>query len=128
MKVSFDKKEKKYFTMAEAPIVNALIKEMKSSEDTIEDAVKYAMHALDEYNTEEIFKAEATVSHNSRIWNYYNEECGTIDIWIKATVKTDDKFYIIGFYLSDAWSVNADNHKEIASHMYIEKYIEGKYD
>lgn len=124
MKVRFNKEEKKYFTMAEAPIANALIKEMKSSEDTIEDAVRYAMHALDEYGTDEILKAVATVSHNGRIWNYYNEECGTIDIWINATVKTDDKFYIIGFYLSDAWSVDADNHKEITSRMYVRKFVE----
>lgn len=124
MKVSFDKKDKKYFTMAEAPIVNALIKEMKSSEDTIEDAVRYAMQALDEYDIREIFRAEAKIYHNGRIWNYYNNESGTIDIWIDAVVKTEDRFYIIGFYLSDAWSVGADNHDKISYYIYVEKYVE----
>lgn len=125
MKVRFEKEDKKYFTMAEAPIVNALIKDMKESE-TIENVVKYAMHALEEYSNCEIFKSSAKVSHNNRIWNYYNDESGTIDIWIDATIEADDTFYIIGFYLSDAWGVTCDsqNHKEIASHMYVRKFTE----
>lgn len=37
MKVKFEKEDRLYFTMAEAPIVNTIIKDMRSSEDTIED-------------------------------------------------------------------------------------------
>lgn len=126
MKVRFDKEDKKYFTMAEAPVVSAVIKDMKESEETIENAVKYATHALDMYDSYEILKSSAKVDHNSNVWNYYSEESGTIDIWIDATLETDDTFYIIGFYLSDSWSVTCEdeNHKEIARHMYVRKFVE----
>ena len=124
MKVRFDKEDKKYFSIAEAPIVNAIIKDMKTSEDRLEEAVEYAMHALDEYYTLEILKANAKVSHNNRIWNYYNDNSGTIDIWIDAIVQTYNEFYIIGFYLSDAWSVCDENHTEIARNIYVRKFIE----
>lgn len=124
MKVRFDKEDKKYFTIAEAPIINAIIKDMKESEENINDDVGYAMHALDEYCTHNVLKAEAKICHNSRVWNYYNDESGTIDIWINATVETNDKFYIIGFCLSDAWNVCKDNHREIASHMYVRCFKE----
>lgn len=124
MKVRFDKNDKKYFTMAEAPIVNAIIKDMKSSDDTLESAVEYAMHALDVYETLEVLKVDAKIYHNHNAWNYFNEESGTIDIWVEATVGTFNVFYRIGFYLSDAWSVGSDNHNEIANRMYVEKFIE----
>ena len=125
MRVHFYQEDKKYFTMAEAPIVNTIIKDMKTSEETAASSVEYAMHALDERNFK-VLKADAKISHNCRIYNYYNDESGTIDIWIDAMVVADysGKFYMIGFYLSDAWSVGADNHDEIASRMYVRKFIE----
>lgn len=125
MNVRFNKEDRQYFTMAEAPIVNAIIKNMKSSDDDVNTITECAMHALDEYGVE-VLKADAKISHNDRIYNYYNNESGTIDIWVDAIVKTDNTFYIIGFYLSDAWSISCDNHAEIASHMYVRKFVEAK--
>lgn len=124
MRVRFDKEDKKYFSMAEAPIVNAIIKDMKTSEDSLENAVEYAMIALDIYDVIHIFETDAKISHNCRVWNYYNDNSETIDIWVNATVSTNDTFYIIGFYLSDAWSVDDKNHAEIASHITVRKFVE----
>ncbi|MCD7996402.1 MAG: hypothetical protein LUH21_04125 [Clostridiales bacterium] len=124
MKVRFDKEDRKYFTIAEAPIVSTIIKDMKTSEDTIEDDIRIAMQALDVYDVIQILRTDAKISHNGRIWNYYNNESGTIDILVNAIVQTYDEFYIIDFFLSDAWTLGIENHAEIASHICVRKFKE----
>lgn len=124
MKVKFEKEDKKYFMIAEAPIVRKIIQDMKETEESAADTVEYAMHAMEVWENYEVLRASAKISHNCRVYNYFSDDSGTIDIWIEATVETDSAFYKIGYYFTDAWSVSSDNHADIVSHMYIRCFKE----
>lgn len=123
MRIHFYKEDRQYFTLAEAPIIDTIIKDMKSSSETVAEQVKYAMNAFN-IHAYDVLKADAKIARNHKTLNYYNDESGTIDIWVDAIVKTYNAFYMVGFFLSDAWSVAADNHDEIASRMHVRKFIE----
>ena len=77
MKVKLEKEDKKYITLAQAPIVRDIISDMKEDE----------------------------IAKNNRVWNALNEHSGDFDVWIDATayVSCADgyEFIIIGAYLSD---------------------------
>ena len=127
MKVKLEKEDKKYITLAQAPIVRDIISDMKEDENTAADWAKYAIAALynhREYSVE-VLKASAKIAKNNRVWNALNEHRGDFDVWIDATayVSCADgyEFIIIGAYLSDIWQITYENALEIASHMRIRK-------
>ena len=129
MKVKFEKKDKKYITIAEAPLVHEIIADMKEDEYTAADWAEYAVAAA--YNHRaysiEILKASAKIAKNGRVWNVLNDHSETLDVWIEATAYVNgDGFIIIGSYLSDIWQINADNTQESISNMYIRKFTEDK--
>lgn len=129
MKVTLLKEDKKYITLADAPIVRQIITDMKEDESTAADYAEYAINAA--YNLKaygvEILKASAKIAKNARAWNVYNDHSETIDIWIDATAYVNDnEFIMIGAYLSDIWQITCENCKELASNMYIRRFKEVK--
>ena len=125
MKVRMTADSKRILSLAEAPIANRMIREMKEDESTAADYIKTAIYATGD-SVEEVYKAEAEIAKNCRIWNQYAEDSGDIDIWINAEARTRDGFIIIGAYLSDIWQLTGDNGEEIAKYMYIRKFAEVK--
>lgn len=129
MKVTLLKEDKRFITLADAPVVREIITDMKEDESTPADYAKYAIDAA--YNLKaygvEVLKASAKIAKNARAWNAYNDHSETLDIWIDATAYVNgNEFIIIGAYLSDIWQITSDNALEIASQTYIRKFKEIK--
>lgn len=80
MKVKFEKEDKKYFTIAEAPIVRKIIQDMKETEESAADTVEYAMHAMEVWENYEVLKASAKISHNCRVYNYFSDDICIYDV------------------------------------------------
>lgn len=129
MKVALLKKDKKYITLADAPVVREIINDMKEDECTPADYAEYAIQAAyncGAYNIE-VLKASAKIARNARAWNVINDHSEKIDIWINATAHVNgNEFIVIGAYLSDIWQITSHNALEIASRMYIRKFQEVK--
>ena len=103
MKVRFEKEDKKYITLEEAPIVREIIASMKEDESTAEEYADMAIRAACDGNAYgiEIMKASAKIAKNCRAWNAYSANSNSIDIWIEATAYiNNDEFIMIG-YLAD---------------------------
>lgn len=99
MKVTLTKEAMDYITMAEAKEARRIIKEMK--DDTyIEEYAESAAVLAGGNDSYEILKADAKISKNSRVWNYYGDNTGNLDIW----------------------SVYDCTKDEIRSHMYVNSY------
>ena len=133
MKVRLEKEDKKYITLAQAPLVREIIADMKEDESTVAEYAEMAIKASyysNYYVDVEVLKASAKISKNARAWNLYNDHSEDLDIWIEATayVSLSDSYecIMIGTYLSDIWHITEDNKKEIASYMYIRRFKEVK--
>lgn len=121
MKVKYGTEQKRYVTVAEVPAVKDIIAQCR--EYDIKDFAIIAAHAIK--NTEfEIMKAEAEIAKNCRVWNYYGEESGSLDVWISFYAFNDyTGFYMIGAYLSDIDTLSAD---ELRPLMYVREFKEVK--
>lgn len=120
MKITVPAIERENITLAELPILRAIIKSFKVSEENLTD---YALTALkmasakckSNYYKPEILKATASIARNKRIWNQlYCGDCESrdFDVWVEVLAKCDNDFYEIGICLTDIWSENSE-------HMYI---------
>lgn len=131
MKVRLEKEDKKYITIAQAPLAREIIANMKEDESKPEEyaemAIKAAYGNTLVFNVE-VLKATAKIVKNARAWNLYNDHSEDLDIWVESTayVSLSDSYecIIIGAYLSDIWQITEDNKKEIASYMYIRRFKE----
>ncbi len=126
MKVSITKESKKILTLEEAQVARQIILDRKEDEWSVTEYAEMAVNVVCGCSDHcvEVLKATAEINKNCRAWNVYSENSGTLDVWIKATAQTSEGFYIIGVYLSDIWEISDDNHAEIASHMFIRKFVE----
>ncbi len=136
MKIQWGKDYKKWMTVEEAEIARLIIKEV-STDFTTDDFREYtgmmanvAAKFCGNYTCDStnILKMTATISKNAAVDNCtYCENSGHLDIWVDATVYDGyNNFYIIGYYLSDAWKVDAFNEytEEIINRMYIRHFQE----
>ena len=124
MKVQITKETKKWLTLEQAPAARRMIQELKEEEakydlETLANAFEAA--APKEYTAE--------ISGNCRIWNFFNDNSGTLDVWINVTLPEtyeNGKYviYKVGCYLSDIWQIGSHNRDEIKSHMYIRRFVE----
>jgi hypothetical protein len=121
MKVAITNESKKCITMEEIKTVKELIKSMKEV-DIYEEALRASRLAGDG-GSYEILKATAEISKNSRIYDYYDNGTGHLDIWLTVYAYNEYYgFYNIGVYLSDLWQLGSDNVDETRSHMFILAY------
>lgn len=73
-----------------------------------------------------VYDVRVEYAKNGRLpWDHHGDGTGIMDLWIEARGLVEfSGFYIVGFYLSDIWSLGADNRDEIKSHMYIREFKE----
>lgn len=120
MKITVPAIEHENITLAELPILKAIIKSFRESDETISN---YALTALkmasakckSNYYKPEVLKATASITRNKRIWNQLycgDYESRDFDVWIEVSAKCDNDFYEVGICLTDIWSENSE-------HMYI---------
>lgn len=132
MKVRITKEAKQWLTLAEAPVANAIIRDMKEYECSAKEYAEMAVNCIGNaigkgYNwCMSVLESDAEISGNARIWNAYSEDSGRLDVWISFTARTYDGFIMGGAYLTDIWNIDGDNQEELASHMYYRRYEEVK--
>ena len=121
MKVNFTDDSKRVITIADVPTAKEIINSLK--EEDIKELARTASNIAGGCDTYEILKAEAEIAKNSRIYNYYNDNSNTLDVWLEIYAYSEYKgFYNIGVYLSDLWSLDGENSKEIKRHMFLRVY------
>ena len=126
MNVKLTEIGKKIISVSELPEAKKIIQEMKEDSGIKEYAQIAANVAVENLGKIEILKTTAEITKNQRVYNYYSENSGNIDIWITVyALNRYSGFYVIGAYLSDIWNVTGENSDEIRQRMYIEKYTEG---
>ncbi len=129
MKVQITKEAKKWLTVAEMPIVKKIIADFRNGDNsdvTAEEIAKYASAVIFNGQTaDKILEASAEIAGNKRIYNYYNDKSGRLDIWVNFTAFHEYHGFVIGgCYLSDIWSLTDENREEIKRHMYIREFKE----
>lgn len=128
MKIRMTKDSKKVVTLDELAAARKII-EMEKDSISNNEAAKLAGDMLANYFRDgcviEVFKAEAEIAKNNRVWNLYNDDSGNLDVWVRATVQTFDSFYIFGVYLSDINSITGnETDKEIVKYMHFRRFEE----
>lgn len=126
MKISITKESKQYLTVNEFEIAKRIVKEFAATtSETVEEYARQAAYIVDG-TVEEVYKATASIARNNRVYNALATDTESLDVWIDATAKTQNGFVIVGAYLSGLWTATGENSEEIASHMYIRKFVEEK--
>ena len=74
MKIRITNNSKKVLTVAEMPIVKAIIEDFKEDVSVEEYAAQAAEIASGENGKFEILKAMAEISKNRRVWNLFSEK------------------------------------------------------
>ena len=125
MTVKIDNESKKWMTLYELPIAKDIAKDLR--EEDIKSDVETACHCIDPYGVVTVYSATAKIAGNQRVYNYYNDESGRLNVWIDFVAYingTVPMFVQGGIYLSDVWQVGSDTYDEIRNHMYIRKFTE----
>ena len=129
MKVQFTDEAKRIVTVSEMPAVREILADFKSSDDTDKEYAEMAARHIADTNCIRIIESNAQIAKNSRVYDYYCEGSGNIDVWIEFTAYVEDfdpYFLMVGAYLSDIWSLSAGHIEEFdrvpISHMYIRKF------
>ncbi len=124
MKVQITKESKKHLTVAEMPAARKIIADFKDDYQTAADVAKDAAALVfGPLGNIKIYEATAEIAHNDRVFNYYDDDSGHLDIWVQFTAFNDCYSFLIGgIYISDLWSVNDENREEIIDRMYAKEY------
>lgn len=127
IKIGFGKDYKRIFTLENLEGIKAI----KASFDpdnwlpTIDcegrQALALASHRR--YDAE-ILTASATWCKNCRIWDFYADGSGDVDVWLEFRAMGDNKAYDIRVCLSDLYQMMPDESTDdnIRSHMYIREF------
>ena len=134
MKVTLTKEMKRFISLAEAPAVRQIIADMKNDETPITEYAAMAARAISGSgsNIVKVLEASAEICKDAATpFNYYNENSGCIDIWVRFTAIINDGFDGIimgGALLSGIWSLCGDEEtdREIVSHWYVRNFKEAK--
>ena len=129
MKVTFGKDYKKFLTVEQHETAKTMIRNMKEDESSPADYAVYAVNAIGRAegmgSCEKVMECTAEIAGNCRIYNYYGENTGVLDVWLSGTAKTWRGFIEFGAYLSDVWGLSYDTEADTArSHMYYKIYKE----
>lgn len=122
MKVKFTENSKRIVTISEAAAARKIIEDLKE-DDCIKEYGQMAAHVASGSGGFEILKAEAEIAKNTRIYNWYSDDSGNLDVWLHFyAFNSYYGFYEIGIYLTDIHSITGDNQEEIRNRMYINSY------
>ena len=127
MKIKLTEDMKRVITidkMEAIKMVNEGMKEQKNltweAEHALALATKGLVHA-------EILKITSEIALNRRIWNYYGDGSADVDVWITMVAYSPvEGCYDIRFYLSDIWSLGAENREEIKQHLSIRHFTDAE--
>lgn len=125
MTVKIDNESKKWMTLYELPIAKDITKDLK--EEDIKSDVEIACHCIDPYGVVTVYSATAKIAGNQRVYNYYKDESGHLDVWIDfiAYINGETPMFVeAGAYLSDIWQAGPETYDEIRNHMHIRKFTE----
>lgn len=113
-------------TVSELQTVKEICKEFKAENFKFEAeiAANLVCNVCNFWHTETIYKIEAEIARNCRVYNQYSDNLRDLDIWLTIHAFYGNGFAIIGCYLTDIWQINGENQKEIAQHFYIHKFAE----
>ena len=132
-KITLPKHYKDVFTLSDLEACKKLEKSIKDNADNGKIDLSWEVccaaiagsdsHVCDTH----VLAASAEFQKNSRIYDYYCDGSGKMDVWIN--VKAFDSyygFYDIGVYLSDIWQYSSEDAEATKIHMFIKHYIEEK--
>lgn len=122
MKVSITGESRKCLLVAELPAAKRLIAEMKEDTSTVAEYARMAMRTISS-DSFEIYRPEAVVAKNNRVWNKYFEGSGTLDVYITfLAFNSYCGAYECGVYLSDIWELCEANYGALPHKMYINAF------
>ncbi len=124
MNVKITKEAKQWLTVAQMPIIKQIIANLKEDEITATDAAKQAASIIFGYSSGvKIFETSAEIANNRRVNNYYTDNSGELDVWIRFSIFDDYKGFVIGgAYLSDIWQEGATDSKILIGRMFLQIY------
>lgn len=137
MKVNITKESKQWMTVAEHEKAKCIVKDMRENEQTAAQAAQSAVegilwseaygHGDDRFVKVHEASAEVCRDYATPL-DYFGEDCGRLNVWIKATVETAKGFFKIGCLLSDIWMLDAsdESKNELIRHGWIRYYAEQK--
>ena len=132
MKVSITNESKKVITMAEIGAARAIVRDMADDASTVKDVAASAVNCIMRAvygigaGCVDVLRCSAEIASNCRIWDYFSDGSGYLDVWINGVAETSEGFCKFGAYLSDIWSIGGENNKEIAARMYYRLFSEKK--
>lgn len=138
MKVRITQEAKKWLTLAQAPVARQIVMDMKESEESAADILMSAANgyrrSFDDRGKRcelgwptRVLEAKAEICGNQRVYNYFSEGSGTLDVWVSGYVLFDFGLLEIHAYLSDIWSLGPDGAAQnMADHAYIRTFVEKK--
>ena len=140
MKVRITQEAKKWLTLAQAPVARQIVMDMKESEESAADILMSAANgyrrSFDDCDCgkrcelgwpKRVMEAKAEICGNQRVWDYFSEGSGTLDVWVSGYVLFDFGVLEIHAYLSDIWSLGPDGAAQnMVDHAYIRTFVEKK--
>lgn len=137
MKVKITEDSKKILTLAEMPAAKKLINECKNDGYTAEELAKTAMGLFCYFKNKEleasgyypvysgqfkIFNAVAEIAKNNRVYDWWGEDTGHLDVWI-SWIAVNEYYGAVelGMYVSDIHHIMCDY--EICDSIYYNMYI-----
>ena len=132
MKVNITKESKKWLTVDEYDRAKEIVRQMKDDEWSAEQYVDMAAicwlrnTGKNDYRAR-VIEASAEIAKNSRAGNAFNDDSGTLDVWMKGLVETWDGFLKIECYLTDIWSIGPESfNKKFPEYCWARYYTEQK--
>lgn len=116
---------KRWMTVEEAEQLPHFLKGLKECFDSkTPDFTSEANAVASLFDASEVIKTEsAEVCRNPLAYGRILDG-SSFDVWIKIIAGSFDTIYRIGFYLTDAWDISADNKEAIKRGMYVRTYKE----
>ena len=137
MKVKITEDSKKILTLAEMSSAKRIINESKNDGYTTEELAKQAMSLFCHFKNKEleasgyypvysgqfkIFNAVAEIAKNNRIYDWWGEDTGHLDVWISWIAVSEYYGAVeLGMYVSDIHHIMCDY--EVCDSIYYNMYI-----
>ena len=135
MKVRITQEAKKWLTLAQAPVARQIVMDMKESEESAADVLMSAANgyrrSFDDRGKRcelgwptRVLEAKAEICGNQRVYNYFSEGSGTLDVWVSGYVLFSKGILEIHSCLSDIWSLGPDGAAQnLVNHSYIQAFV-----
>ena len=116
---------KKVLTVAEMPAVREIQRQESEDTMTVSEYLQMAAHVASSDNSSyQIYDASASIARNGRVWDYYGDGTGRLDIWLEGLAfNAYVGAFLIGVYLSDLFQITggpADD--QVREHMFIKEF------